>query len=124
MKVVVVGGAGMIGAHIALRFRDQGHDVTIAGRTAPAVETALGALRFQRINYIEDEDPKTRLRGFDLMVFAAGNDIRHVPEGADYHEHVTMRTPLPSRGFSLRPKMPACRSPSISAATIRTLRSI
>lgn len=89
MKVLVVGGAGMIGGHIALRLKGRGHDVTIAGRNPPAAGTPLGELPFLRVDYINDETPQEKLKGFDMMVFAAGNDIRHVPQGGDYYAHVT-----------------------------------
>ncbi|HTJ64340.1 MAG TPA: NAD(P)-dependent oxidoreductase [Alphaproteobacteria bacterium] len=89
MKVLVVGGAGMIGGHIALRLKGKGHDVTIAGRNPPASGTPLGALPFLRVDYINDTDTVEKLKGFDMMVFAAGNDIRHVPQGGDYYAHVT-----------------------------------
>ncbi|MBM4494447.1 NAD-dependent epimerase/dehydratase family protein, partial [Rhodococcus hoagii] len=32
MKILIVGGTGMIGAHTALHLRDQGNDVTVAAR--------------------------------------------------------------------------------------------
>jgi nucleoside-diphosphate-sugar epimerase len=89
MKVLVVGGAGMIGGHIALRLKGRGHDVTIAGRNPPAAGTPLGALPFLRVDYINDTNIAEKLKGFDMMVFAAGNDIRHVPQGGDYYAHVT-----------------------------------
>jgi len=89
MKALVVGGAGMIGAKAALRFRDKGYDVTVAGRTEPPTDSAIGDFPFLKLDYIADEDPRDCLRGFELLIFAAGNDIRHVPEGVDYYEHVT-----------------------------------
>jgi nucleoside-diphosphate-sugar epimerase len=89
MKVLVVGGAGMIGGHIALRLNSKGHDVTIAGRNPAEAGTKLGELPFVRVDYINDTDAAETLKGFDMMVFAAGNDIRHVPQGGDYYAHVT-----------------------------------
>jgi dihydroflavonol-4-reductase len=89
MKVLVVGGAGMIGGHIALRLKGKGHDVAIAGRNPAEAGTPLGELPFLRVDYINDTDAAEKLKGFDMMVFAAGNDIRHVPQGGDYYAHVT-----------------------------------
>jgi dihydroflavonol-4-reductase len=88
MKILVVGGAGMIGGHAALRLRKNGHDVTIAGRNPAESGTPLGALDFLRLDYINDAPP-ARLKEFDAMLFAAGNDIRQVPKGADFFAHVT-----------------------------------
>jgi nucleoside-diphosphate-sugar epimerase len=88
MKVLVVGGAGMIGGRTALHFKAKGHDVTVAGRNAPAAGTPLGDLPFARIDYVAmDFDPKV-FEGVDAMVFAAGNDIRHMPRniGDEYWE--------------------------------------
>jgi dihydroflavonol-4-reductase len=88
MKILVVGGAGMIGGHAALRLQGSDHTVTIAGRNPPEPGTPLGKLDFLRLDYINDEPP-ARLKEFDALLFAAGNDIRHVPKGADFFAHVT-----------------------------------
>jgi len=88
MKIIVVGGAGMIGGRTALHLKARGHDVTIAGRNPPLAGTPLGALPFVRIDYL-DVDPAL-LKGYDALVFAAGNDIRHIPKGKgeDYWHRV------------------------------------
>ncbi|CAN5296425.1 hypothetical protein BH10PSE12_BH10PSE12_22820 [soil metagenome] len=36
MKILVVGGTGLIGGHAALLLREEGHAVTLAGRKAAA----------------------------------------------------------------------------------------
>ena len=89
MQILVVGGGGMIGGHAALRLKEKGHSVTIAGRNPPAAGTPLGQLEFLCVDYINDATPQKKLEGFDMMLFAAGNDIRHVPQGGDYYAHVT-----------------------------------
>lgn len=89
MKILVVGGAGLIGGHAALRLAASGHAVTIASRNAPDQGTPLGKLPFLRLDYVKDDPPLDRLAKFDALVFSAGNDIRHVPPGADYFAHVT-----------------------------------
>lgn len=88
MKVLVVGGAGMIGGRTALHLKDKGHDVAIAGRNAPAPGTPLGDLPFLRIDYIGMDFDRAALATFDALVFAAGNDVRHQPQDAgDAHWH-------------------------------------
>ncbi|NOV26534.1 NAD(P)-dependent oxidoreductase [Cupriavidus necator] len=87
MKVLIVGGTGMIGGHAALHLRSRGHDVTIAGRNRPAPGTPLGELDFLRCDYIANDLPVARLGAFDALVFAAGNDVRHVPPGGDEAAH-------------------------------------
>ncbi|WP_157219639.1 NAD-dependent epimerase/dehydratase family protein [Flavisphingomonas formosensis] len=86
MKILVVGGGGMIGGDAALRYKAMGHDVTIAGRNAPQAGTPLGNLPFLKGNYIENSFDKADLAKFDAVVFAAGNDVRHIPQdgGDDY----------------------------------------
>ena len=86
MRILVVGGNGMVGGHAALRLTAAGHDVEIASRSAPARDTPLGRLAWRGLNYLEDCDPAA-LRCFDAMVFAAGQDPRHVPEGSNPAEH-------------------------------------
>jgi dihydroflavonol-4-reductase len=86
-KVLVVGGTGALGGHAALHLAAQGHDVTITGRRdgAPA-DTALGGLGYMQGDYVAGDFTPARLEGFEWVVFAAGNDPRHVPDGADFDE--------------------------------------
>jgi nucleoside-diphosphate-sugar epimerase len=85
MKILVVGGTGLIGAHAALHLQSLGHAVTIAARK-PSEVPELARLPFLACDYL-DPGSTTDLRGFDALVFAAGNDIRHVPPGADEAAH-------------------------------------
>ena len=80
MKILVVGGAGMIGGHAALHLKSKGHDVSIAGRTPSAAGTPLGGLPFVKVDYINDAAFPA---GFDALVFCAGQDVRHFPKGED-----------------------------------------
>jgi nucleoside-diphosphate-sugar epimerase len=81
-KILVVGGAGLIGAGAALHLAEHGHAVSIAGRTPPNSK-ALSKLPFIRGSFLEDDITDAQLRGFDSLVFAAGNDVRQLPPGED-----------------------------------------
>ena len=83
MKILVIGGTGMIGGHAALHLAAKGHQVSIGGRNAPIPGTPLGAPPFLKGDYIAGDFDEARLSGFDALVFAAGNDIRHRPQGGD-----------------------------------------
>ena len=85
-RVLVIGGAGLVGAACALQLAEQGHEVTIAGRTPPA-EGPLTRLAFAQGSYLADDFTDAFLGRFDGMVFAAGNDVRQLPEGADQREY-------------------------------------
>lgn len=85
MRVLVVGGNGMIGGHAALRLAAAGHDVTIGSRRAPQ-QGPLARLPWRTMDYLEDATPD-RLEGFDALIFAAGQDPRHVPAGAAADDH-------------------------------------
>ena len=87
MKILVVGGTGMIGGHAALYLRSKGHQVSIAGRNSPPPATPLDGLDFLRCDYIANDLPRAALGRFEALVFAAGNDVRHLPEGADAAAH-------------------------------------
>ncbi len=82
MKILIVGGTGLTGAHAALHLREAGHDVTLMSRSAPTLECLQ---RFTHIaaNYVDDAVSGDVLSAFDQMVFAAGADIRQVPPGED-----------------------------------------
>lgn len=85
MKVLVVGGTGALGGHAALHLAAQGHEVTISGRGPSAPEgTPLTSLGYLQGDYVSGEFKPDRLAGFDWVVFAAGNDPRHVPQGEDF----------------------------------------
>ena len=83
MKVLVVGGTGALGGHAALHLAGLGHDVTIAGRNPANPDTPMADLSFLKGDYVNGEFTPERLEGFDWVVFAAGNDPRHMPQGAD-----------------------------------------
>ena len=82
MKILIVGGTGLTGAHAALHLRDSGHQVTLLSRSAPQLECLKG---FDHLagNYVEDDLTVEALAGFDQMVFAAGADIRQLPPNED-----------------------------------------
>lgn len=85
MKVLVVGGTGALGGHAALHLAAKGHQVTITGRgTGANPATPLANLGYLRGDYVQGDFTVERLRGFDWVVFAAGNDPRHVPPGEDF----------------------------------------
>lgn len=75
MKILIVGGTGLTGAHAALSLKADGHDVTLVSRNQPAnplladFSTLIGS-------YLDDSIATESLAGFDAMVFAAGADIR------------------------------------------------
>lgn len=87
MKTLVVGGTGLIGAHVALALKARGHAVTIAARHAPEA-IAIRHLPVLIGDYAAGDFTPDRLAGFDGLVFAAGNDFRHVPPGIDETEHL------------------------------------
>lgn len=82
MKILIAGGTGLTGAHAALHLRDAGHSVTLMSRSAPALE-CLRDFEHLAGSYVDDDVPSEALRHFDQMVFAAGADIRQLPQGED-----------------------------------------
>lgn len=88
MKILIVGGSGLVGGHAALHLAAQGHQVTIAARRTVAAGTPLAQLPQIVGDYLSEHDfDIATLAAFDALVFAAGNDIRHLPEGADQDAH-------------------------------------
>lgn len=103
-NVIVVGGAGLIGAAAALHLAHLGYDVTICGRTPPE-SAELDRLPFLRGSYLNEEIGNRKLSEFDILVFAAGNDLRHVPgdgqglpdlETQDQHFHAANTIGVPA----------------------------
>jgi len=85
-KVLVVGGNGLIGGAAALHLAGLGHAVAIAGRNPPA-SGPLAALPFIRGSFADESIGPDTLAGFNSLVFAAGNDVRQLPPGADQREY-------------------------------------
>lgn len=79
MKVLVVGGTGLIGGEIALYLNKKGHDVTLMSRKATTVP-GLAQMSFLQGDYINDDLSDGRLQGFDWLVFSAAADIRNLPQ--------------------------------------------
>lgn len=93
MSVLVIGGTGMIGSHIATRLRDRGDTVTIASRSTegPYDPPAIAGILRAQIDYTDPALTAEVLRGYDAIVFSAGNDIRHVDaadESPEFWERV------------------------------------
>jgi nucleoside-diphosphate-sugar epimerase len=86
MRVLIVGGAGYIGAYSSLFFDDLGHDVTIMSRSAPTGTSRLAELPFLGGNYVEEAFDDGRLEGYDWLIFAAGNDLRQFPKSGEETE--------------------------------------
>lgn len=97
MRILIAGGTGMVGGDAALRLADLGHEVTIGARKPLAGESRLAAMPFVRVDYVNDEPDAAMLARFDAVIFAAGNDPRHVPGGEDvqgwWHKANTLAVP-------------------------------
>lgn len=83
MKVLVVGGTGMIGAHAALHLRDRGDEVTVAARGEVAPESPVAGLPVLHGDYTAGTFTREQLAPFEAVVFAAGQDVRHLPREVD-----------------------------------------
>jgi dihydroflavonol-4-reductase len=81
MKILVVGGGGLIGGRAAVRLSELGHEVEIASRNPPGAETPMAAMPFHRIDFVADAPDPALLARFEAIIFAAGNDARHSPKG-------------------------------------------
>lgn len=73
MRVLVVGGSGMIGRHVAHHLSGLGHAVSVGSRGADA----SGAFPVVSGDYVARTFTAEQLAAFDAIVFAAGQDVRH-----------------------------------------------
>jgi dihydroflavonol-4-reductase len=88
MKVLVVGGSGALGGHAAIHLAGKGRDVTIGARNRPHSDTPMAQMPFLEGDYVAGDFTPVKLRGFDWVLFAAGNDPRHIPPGSDAEAHL------------------------------------
>jgi UDP-glucose 4-epimerase len=70
MKVLIAGGHGFIGRHVAKLARSRGHDVTVSGRGDTDVTAA---------------------NGFDAVVWAAGGRVQELEAGLEVHARAPAR---------------------------------
>lgn len=87
-RILVMGGSGMIGAHAAAHLAARGDRVTLSSRTAPTGELLPGIAGLPHLagDYIGGTLTERDLEPFDSVVFAAGNDVRHVDEASESPE--------------------------------------
>ncbi|HSG62235.1 MAG TPA: NAD(P)-dependent oxidoreductase [Pseudomonadales bacterium] len=111
MKVLIVGGTGLIGGHCAMLLNQDGHDVTIMARH-PAKAPALAALDFMAADYVNDDFTGGQLAAFDAVIFSAAADIRHIPYdgSATPEQHYTRLNDTAVPRFAK-----ACRDAGVSA---------
>jgi nucleoside-diphosphate-sugar epimerase len=77
MRVLVVGGTGLIGSTVADELARRGHEVVVAGRNRPEAGAPGSAYDWVEGDYTRP-GWADRLRGIDGLVFSAAQDIRHV----------------------------------------------
>lgn len=75
MKILIVGGRGLIGVVAARHLASLGHEVTISSRRATTA--AEGAFPTIVGDYVERSFTIAQLAPFDAIVFSAGQDVRH-----------------------------------------------
>lgn len=83
MRLLIIGGTGMIGAHAALHLRDRGHDVTVAGRNPAPTGSPVVDFAFLAGDYMTPSFTREQLSEFEGVVFAAGQDPRHRADAED-----------------------------------------
>ncbi|MEJ1087772.1 NAD-dependent epimerase/dehydratase family protein [Microbacterium sp. Mu-80] len=84
-RVLVVGATGMIGSHLTADLVARGDEVTVMSRRGPSDRDPAAVADLPRLiaDYTDAEASPRELEGFDAVVFAAGNDIRHVSAGEE-----------------------------------------
>lgn len=84
-RVLVAGGTGFIGSHVAELLAERGDQVTVLSRGEFRAEDPPAIQGMPRLiaDYTSSALDARALEGFDAVVFAAGNDIRHVTEDAE-----------------------------------------
>ncbi|EME51076.1 NAD-dependent epimerase/dehydratase family protein [Rhodococcus ruber] len=83
MKILVVGGTGMIGATTATLLQQLGDDVTVAARGPVPSASPVAGLPVSAGDYTVPTFTAEQLSVFDGIVFAAGQDVRHKPRESD-----------------------------------------
>jgi nucleoside-diphosphate-sugar epimerase len=77
MKVLVVGGTGLIGGWVAVDLKRRGIEATVFARRPPERGTPMASLPFIHGNYFSTEIRPSIFGGFDTLLFSACSDVRH-----------------------------------------------
>lgn len=86
LKILIVGGTGMIGGHAAVHLKAQGNEVSLAARKPAPAGTPMEHFPVVIGDYSQGTFTERDLEPFDAIVFGAGQDIRHLPKGTDENE--------------------------------------
>src|SRR5262245_19441890 len=76
----------MLGGYAATFLKSRGNDVTLAARKPAAPATPMAAFPLLIGDYALGTFTEADLSPFDAIVFAAGNDIRHIGSDVDAAE--------------------------------------
>ncbi|MDB5583527.1 MAG: nucleoside-diphosphate sugar epimerase [Bradyrhizobium sp.] len=87
MKILVVGGTGLLGGDVAVLLHAEGHEVTIGARKPAPAQSAMAAMPHLFGDYMEGGYSVDELKSFDGVIFAAGSDVRHIKEGVTEEVH-------------------------------------
>ncbi len=86
-KVMIIGGMGFIGCHLAERCIELGHDVTIFSRSDRKIENIKGIKDKVKIAYGDLKDIDKEVSGFDTIFNLAGStDNYAIIEGEPYRD--------------------------------------
>jgi dihydroflavonol-4-reductase len=86
LKILIVGGTGMIGGYAATFLKSKGNDVTLAARKPAGATTPMANFPLLIGDYSKGTFTEADLAPYEAVVFAAGNDIRHIPGDVDAGE--------------------------------------
>ncbi|MBH1937524.1 NAD(P)H-binding protein [Streptomyces sp. AV19] len=84
LRILVVGGTGLLGHHVVTELLERGHRVTVLARRPSPVAERNGRVVVRTDDIRTCADPAGLLRGHDGVVFAAGVDDRAVPPAPAY----------------------------------------
>ncbi|GIW33085.1 complex I NDUFA9 subunit family protein [Meiothermus sp.] len=69
MKVLIVGGSGYVGSHLARHLLEQGHQVTVASRRG---EGPLAGVRYVMADAAKDENLQQAAQGQEALIYLVG----------------------------------------------------
>jgi dihydroflavonol-4-reductase len=109
VDILIVGGTGMIGGHAAVHLAARGHRIVLGARRPPAAGTPMATFPLLVGDYAEGGFAQSDLAAFEAVVFAAGNDIRHIPRDADADDFWTRTQIAGVPAFAARAKAAGVR---------------
>jgi nucleoside-diphosphate-sugar epimerase len=114
MRVLVVGGTGLIGRHAAVALLQRGHEVRVLARRQPAAGVLPSGATFVAGD-LEKDELGPALDGIEGLVHAGGTDYRTTPRGSAWEFYRRVNVDATHRLYQAAAKVAVSRAVCVTS---------